>query len=191
MPASLIVRSLPNALTASRLVLAVAFPWLPVPWRLAIIAWAAASDLVDGWLARRLNAASATGRILDPIADKAFVLVLVVTLVAEGTLDAWWAFGIAVRDIAVLAGVLAVLVQGKWRTARSMRPQRLGKITTAVQFAVLLVLVARGSAWPWLLALTTLLSIAAAVDSAIAFLGSRPALTPEDRSSVADSGAGR
>lgn len=191
MPVGLIVRSLPNALTASRLVLAVAFPWLPMQWRLAVIVWAAASDLVDGWLARRLDAASTTGRLLDPIADKAFVLVLVVTLVAEGTLDAWWAFGFAVRDIAVLAGVIAVLVQGKWRTARSMRPQRLGKITTAAQFAVLLVLVARGSAWPWLLALTSVVSIAAAVDYAIAYLGSRPAPGPENRSSVAEPGSGR
>jgi phosphatidylglycerophosphate synthase len=167
------LRSLPNALTASRLVLAVAFPWLPVPWRVAVLAWAAVSDLLDGWLARRLGVTSTTGRLLDPIADKAFILILAGTLVAEDALSVWWALGIAVRDLVVLAGVVAVLVQRKWKEARSMRPQWLGKAATAAQFVTLLVLVGRGSAPPWLLGLTVLLSAAAAVDYALAFVRSR------------------
>ena len=168
-----LLRSLPNALTASRLVLAVAFPWLPGPWRVAIIAWAAVSDSLDGWLARRLGVTSTTGRLLDPIADKAFILILAATLVAEETLDVWWALGIAMRDLVVLAGVVAVLVQRRWQEARSMRPQWLGKVTTAAQFMTLLVLVGGGSAPSWLLGLTVLLSAAAAVDYALAFVRSR------------------
>jgi CDP-diacylglycerol--glycerol-3-phosphate 3-phosphatidyltransferase len=166
---------IPNALTASRLVLAVAFPWLPPEWRVAAIAIAAVSDFLDGWLARRLQAESTFGRMLDPIADKLFVLVLLGVLIAEHALSPWWALAVAVRDLVVLAGVTAVAVRGRWADYRKMKPLWLGKVATTAQFVLLLVLVARGGAWLWLLLLTAALSLAAAVDYTRAFLRARPA----------------
>lgn len=166
---------LPNALTASRLVLAVAFPWLPPEWRVAVIAIAAVSDFLDGWLARRLRAESTFGRMLDPVADKLFVLVLLGVLIAERALSPWWALAVAARDVVVLAGVAAVAARGRWADYPKMKPLWLGKVTTTAQFVLLLVLVASGEAWLWLLLLTAALSLAAAVDYARAFRRARPA----------------
>lgn len=160
---------LPNALTLSRLALALAFPWLPAEWRFAAIGAAAVTDFLDGWLARRLGAQSDFGRLLDPVADKAFVLILVGTLTAEGALAPGWAVAVAVRDVVVLAGVVWVAVRWRWAAYRTMRPQWLGKVTTAAQFALLLVLVGLGSAPVWLLVLTAGLSVLAAVDYVRAF----------------------
>jgi len=145
------------------MLLGVAFPLVPPEWRLWLIIAAAITDFLDGFLARLLHAESELGRMLDPIADKVFVLILVGTLIAEGTLHPLWALGIAARDLAVILGVIVVVLQRRWQTTREMRPSWLGKCTTAGQFAVLLVLVVWGTAPVWLLALTTLLSVAAAV----------------------------
>src|SRR5205809_7088713 len=83
------LRAVPNVLTGARLALAIVFPWLPAAWRLPAVAAGALSDLADGALSRQLHAASAVGRILDPVADKALVLAVVVTLLVQGTLRPW------------------------------------------------------------------------------------------------------
>jgi phosphatidylglycerophosphate synthase len=158
--------AIPNALSLSRLLLGVTFPFLPTDWRLAVIVIAAVTDLLDGLAARWLRAESETGRMLDPVADKVFVLVLAGTLVAEGALHPLWWLGIAARDVVVLVGVAAVLLRRRWRQAREMRPSWLGKCTTAAQFAVLVALAAWNTAPPWLLTPTVLLSVAAAADYA-------------------------
>jgi cardiolipin synthase (CMP-forming) len=163
------LRWLPNGLSAARLVLGLAFPFVPADWRLAVVIVAALTDLLDGPAARWLHAESDTGRLLDPVADKVFVLVLAGTLLAEGTLHPLWALGVALRDVVVLIGLLYVIARRQWAVGRRLRPSSLGKCLTAVQFAVLLVLVAWGSAPVWLLAATTALSLAAAVDYARAF----------------------
>jgi len=161
--------AIPNSCSLARMILGVAFPFVPPEWRLWLIIAAAITDFLDGFLARLLHAESELGRMLDPIADKVFVLILVGTLIAEGTLHSFWALGIAARDLAVILGVLLVVLQRRWQTTREMRPSWLGKCTTAGQFAVLLVLVVWGTAPVWSLMLTTLLSVAAAVGYARSF----------------------
>ncbi|MGF1444761.1 MAG: CDP-alcohol phosphatidyltransferase family protein [Pikeienuella sp.] len=77
------ILTLPNALTLARLLAAPAlvlpFAFLPRPtadlWALAIFLAAAVTDFLDGWLARRLNQQSRLGAVLDPIADKALVVI--------------------------------------------------------------------------------------------------------------------
>ncbi|MBE24893.1 MAG: CDP-diacylglycerol--glycerol-3-phosphate 3-phosphatidyltransferase, partial [Rhodospirillaceae bacterium] len=71
------LRNLPNALTIFRLVLVpilLMTPLLPDNWSswaaLAVLVCAGMTDYLDGALARRLNAISEIGRMLDPIADK-------------------------------------------------------------------------------------------------------------------------
>ncbi|MBA4190076.1 MAG: hypothetical protein C0467_18990 [Planctomycetaceae bacterium] len=155
--------AIPNSCSLARLLLGGVFPFIPVEWRLWVIIIAAITDFLDGFLARLLHAESDFGRMLDPMADKAFVLMLVGTLLAEGAIHPLWALGIATRDLAVLLGVIVVVFQRRWQTACQMRPSWLGKCTTAAQFAVLLVLVVWGETPMWLLVLTTTLSTAAAV----------------------------
>jgi CDP-diacylglycerol--glycerol-3-phosphate 3-phosphatidyltransferase/cardiolipin synthase len=155
--------AIPNACSLARMLLGFAFPFLPLEWRLWVILVAAITDFLDGFLARLLHAESDLGRMLDPMADKVFVLMLAGTLLAEGAIQPLWALGIAARDVAVLLGVAVVLVRRRWETARQMRPSFLGKCTTAAQFAVLLWLAIWSEAPLWLLTLTTVLSVAAAV----------------------------
>jgi phosphatidylglycerophosphate synthase len=166
---------IPNGLSVARLLLGLAFPFFPADLRPWAVVVAAASDALDGLAARWLRAESDTGRLLDPVADRVFVLVLAGTFVAEGAIHPLWAVGLAARDLAVLGGAAAVALRSRWASFRRMRPSRLGKCTTAAQFAVLLVLVLRGSAPAWLLASATLLSAAAAVGYAWVFAeGSTP-----------------
>jgi CDP-diacylglycerol--glycerol-3-phosphate 3-phosphatidyltransferase len=87
---------LPNILTVLRLVLvpvfAVAF-WLPGDaarlTAFAVFCVAGVSDALDGLAARKLNAGSDFGRMLDPIADKILVGVALMMLVAESRWDGW------------------------------------------------------------------------------------------------------
>jgi CDP-diacylglycerol--glycerol-3-phosphate 3-phosphatidyltransferase len=87
---------LPNILTVLRIALvpvfAIAF-WLPGERAhlvaFAIFCVAGLSDALDGLAARKLNAGSDFGRMLDPIADKILVGVALMMLVAEGSFDGW------------------------------------------------------------------------------------------------------
>jgi cardiolipin synthase len=84
--------ALPNAITVLRILLvpvfAIAFVLPGDAARLVaffVFAIAGASDWLDGFAARKLNAGSDFGRMLDPIADKVLVAVALMMLVAEGT----------------------------------------------------------------------------------------------------------
>lgn len=70
--------TIPNVLSALRLVLAGVFVWFyftfgPIP-ALLIFLLAGATDLLDGWIARRFNQISDIGKLLDPVADKVLLL---------------------------------------------------------------------------------------------------------------------
>jgi cardiolipin synthase (CMP-forming) len=163
------LRYLPNALSIARIALGLAFPFLPQDWRVWAVIAAALSDMFDGLAARWLRAESNAGRLLDPMADKVFVFALAGTLMYEGTLHPLWAVGLAARDITVLIGLVSVIARRQWARGRKLRPSFVGKAATAVQFAVLLVLVARGSAPWWLLGSAVVLSAVAAWDYARTF----------------------
>jgi cardiolipin synthase len=130
--------SLPNALTLARVAavpaLVAAF-YLPAPashWAgLAIFVLAAATDWLDGFLARRWNQGSDFGRVLDPIADKLLVAAALLMLAAFARLSvASLAAAIVIlgREILVsglrefLAGrvALPVTALAKWKTATQM-----------------------------------------------------------------------
>jgi CDP-diacylglycerol---glycerol-3-phosphate 3-phosphatidyltransferase len=85
MKAHRIARQIPNALSLSRLALGLCFPALAVSWRLPAVAYAMLSDLADGAISRS-HGPSTLGRILDPLADKVFVLAVLATMIGEGTL---------------------------------------------------------------------------------------------------------
>ncbi len=167
------LRQLPNLLSAARLPLAAAFPFLGPEGRFAVVAAAAVTDFLDGYLARRWGVNSTLGRLLDPVADKVFVLALVGVLLAEGALTPSWALAVALRDVVVLVGVAWVAWWGRWDEARGMKPTWPGKVATAAQFALFLVLAGRGSAPVWLLAAAAGLSTLAAADYVYRFIGRR------------------
>jgi phosphatidylglycerophosphate synthase len=104
---------------------------------------AALSDLLDGLASRRLHAESTTGRVLDPVADKVFVAGVVATFLLEGLLGWRQVALLGLRDLTVLAGTGWVLLSGDWSDLGRMRPNLLGKATTAAQFVFLLALLLR------------------------------------------------
>jgi len=91
------MKNIPNILTLSRMALLPVLIWLlyqPQSWALwaalGLYVLSAVTDFLDGYLARKLNIVSPFGTFLDPIADKVFVAVLLITLVDIGRLEGLW-----------------------------------------------------------------------------------------------------
>ena len=76
---SSIYSHIPNGITILRLILAIAFPFLPESWHFTVIAIALASEFLDGLIARLCGWTSYLGQVLDPIADKFFFFSVAVT----------------------------------------------------------------------------------------------------------------
>src|SRR6267378_1732926 len=103
--------NLPNTMSLSRVVLALAFVLVSEPWdRIALIAVAAFTDFMDGWLARHEKSESTTGALLDPIADRIFVLVAISTYLVEGQLTTAQYFVFLTRDLATAAGFIVAKI---------------------------------------------------------------------------------
>jgi CDP-diacylglycerol--glycerol-3-phosphate 3-phosphatidyltransferase len=136
---------IPNLLSASRLVLGLVFAAVPAPWRLVVFVAAGATECFDGPLSRLWHVSSATGRLLDPIADKVFVLAVLATLLREGRLALWELLLLASRDVIVLGGAAVVAARRGRAALTAMPPTLLGKLTTAGQLTfLLLILLGRG-----------------------------------------------
>lgn len=161
---------IPNGLTLLRLALAFAFPFLPGDgWRLGVFFVAAASEYLDGHLSRRWGATSDTGQLLDPIADKLFVLSVVATIYLFDWVALWEIGLVAIRDVVVGTGGILVYLFGDRSEFKRMKPRVLGKAATNFQFVFMLtVLILHASPW-WLVAATGLVSGVAAVDYVIAY----------------------
>lgn len=155
---------LPNLLTIARLALAVAFPIVPPEGRVLVIVLAALSDAGDGAFSRLLGGTSTFGQVLDPIADKFFVAVVLVTLLVEGPLTVPQLLLVGARDLAVVTGCVVAVVRVGWHALGWMPPHLLGKAATAMQFSFLLFVVYDRSVPTPLLALTGVVSVAAGID---------------------------
>lgn len=99
-----------DVLTALRFPLAAAFVLVDDHgWQLAIVAGAALSDYLDGRLARQLGP-SRLGVVLDPAADKIFMLVAFLSVAQHGLLTWWEIVLVLARDILAGIGTLAVWI---------------------------------------------------------------------------------
>jgi cardiolipin synthase (CMP-forming) len=133
--------SLPNVITVVRIVLVLPIAWLLWETRyveaLVLTSVAGASDAVDGWLARRLNAISTLGAALDPVADKLMVATIFVILTIQGHLPLWLAVIILGRDLVIMSGAAVYrLLFGRIEFA----PTLISKANTAMQIATALAL---------------------------------------------------
>lgn len=175
--------TLPNLITLGRLFAVPAAVWLMLQHRLDIafmvFVGAGISDAVDGWLARVRNARSALGALLDPIADKALLVSVYVTLAAIGVLPDWLAILVVFRDLLIVGGVIVLWVLG---VPARIKPLLVSKANTFAQLALAalaLLLAGFGLQAPlllhvaiWLVAFTTLASGAAYVAQAARLTGS-------------------
>ncbi|WP_348663670.1 CDP-alcohol phosphatidyltransferase family protein [Chlamydia vaughanii] len=131
------MRQFCNLLSLSRIWLALFFYQERNHLRLLVILGAMASDVLDGYLARRYKATSRLGSMLDPVTDKFFVFVCVAILYWEGSLSPSHLLLIFARDIfLVLFAIYLSIVRG-WR-GYDYRALFFGKIFTVVQFIILL-----------------------------------------------------
>lgn len=135
--------NLPTVLTLSRIVLIPFFifvmPHHPLPGALIFLI-AAATDFLDGYLARLYEQVTTFGIILDPIADKFLVISALILLVDIGTLSAWIAIVIIVREFFITA--LRVVALGKNIVIKA---EMGGKIKTAAQILAVLFLIVKDS----------------------------------------------
>ena len=175
----------PNILTLSRLIAVPIFVVLlidPSPlmvkWALGLFIFAAFTDYLDGWIARKFNAVTDAGKLLDPLADKILVMAALVMLVglrsevnAAPWAPAWMVVVILSREIwvtglrAVAASkgqVMAAQAGGKWKSALQMfgivallihSPIKMGPVI--VHFQVI---------GPLLLAVSIVFSVLSAID---------------------------
>lgn len=129
--------SVPNFITIGRIVLTPAAIALIVErqWSAAFVLFAVAglSDALDGWLARTYSLQSELGAILDPIADKALIVSMYVTLAIVDALPAWLVIMVVFRDL-MITGAVSL----SWLMDRPMRvhPHFSSKATTAAQLAL-------------------------------------------------------
>lgn len=131
--------ALPDALTLARLPLAVVFIAAGDSWvRPAALAAAAATDLLDGWLARRLGG-SRLGVALDPVADKLFMAAGFWVVLRSGLLHPLEIAGVLLRDLVALAAYLTTVGLGRPTTL----PARAGgKAVTVAQVLTLVAFLA-------------------------------------------------
>ena len=102
-----------DVLTVSRLPMALAFVLVPSSTaRLAVLAAAAATDLLDGFIARRIGS-SRFGSFLDPVADKLFMVSAFGVVVLSGHLAAFEVLAVLLRDVVATIAFAATLVSGR------------------------------------------------------------------------------
>jgi len=133
------LKQIPNLLTAARLLAAPYILYLlwTAEYRTALVGFAIASatDVLDGFIARRFHAASKIGALLDPIADKVLLSGSFLTLGLKGVIP-WWLMAIVLgRDLLILGFAIVALARG---TRREFPPSVWGKTSTAAQIAYVL-----------------------------------------------------
>lgn len=107
------ILTVPNALSALRLLGVPLFLYLVLVvesdgWAVWVLIFAGITDYLDGRIARQFNQFSKLGALLDPAADRLYILATLLALVARDGLPLWWALALIGRDV-VLAGFLPVL----------------------------------------------------------------------------------
>jgi len=107
------VWTLPNVLSALRLAGVPVFLWLVLGpeedgWALVLLMVSGFTDFLDGWLARRLNQQTVIGQLLDPVADRLYILAVVVGLALRDIIPWWLAISLPLRDL-LMWGLVPIL----------------------------------------------------------------------------------
>lgn len=143
------INSIPNLLTLLRIVLIpvlVVVFYLPFRWHnevaTAIFVIAALTDLLDGYLARRLGQVSPLGAFLDPVADKLMVAIALI-LIVQADPDIWTVIPAAV----IIGREITISALREWMAELGARAQvavsEIGKIKTASQMTAISLIIYR------------------------------------------------
>jgi cardiolipin synthase len=136
--------NLPNLITLARLLSVPLAVWLILGQRYGVAFWvfvgAGISDALDGYIAKRWNRRTRLGAILDPVADKALLTGVYLTLAVVGQLPAWLVFLVILRDALIVLGFVVI----RSTNSRSrLDPLYISKINTLVQIALVGFVLAR------------------------------------------------
>ena len=129
--------NIPNSLTLGRIVLVPLVVWLIITHEMQaaflLFLLAGLSDAADGFLAKRYGWHSELGAYLDPIADKALLVSIYVTLGFAGHLPVWLVIAVVSRDILIVGAVVL-----SWMLSRplSMQPLLVSKANTLSQIVL-------------------------------------------------------
>ena len=129
--------NIPNTLTLGRIVLVPLIVWLIITHQMQaaflLFLLAGLSDAADGFLAKRFGWNSELGAYLDPIADKALLVSIYVTLGFAGHLPVWLVIAVVSRDIVIVGAVVL-----SWMLSRplSMQPLLISKANTFSQIVL-------------------------------------------------------
>lgn len=167
------VQRVPNVLAYTRMVLVPVVMVLvlrhpgdgPMPLAAGLFVFAAVTDLLDGWVARRWKVESILGAFLDTTADKLLVAGSLLALLAVDRVNIWLALVIIMREFLVMAFRSLSALGGV-----TIPPSRAGKWKAVVQFVAIAAAMLRsdllvGGAHPdeWLMGLAAALSVVSAI----------------------------
>jgi cardiolipin synthase len=156
------LKQLPNLLTAARLLAAPYILYLlwTGEYRTAIVWFSVASftDVLDGFLARRFQAGSKIGALMDPVADKVLLSGSFLILGLKGIIPLWLMAIVLGRDLLILGFAIVALAR---KLRRDFPPSVWGKASTAAQIAYVLFAVGHEASITPLIVATILAWIAA------------------------------
>ncbi len=117
MPAGQRVFTIPNLISLARLAGVPVFIWLVLVvrsqagdwWAVGLLALAGISDWLDGKIARALNQQSRLGEMLDPAADRLYIVATIIALAARSIIGWWLVIVLAVRELTL--GVALLLLR--------------------------------------------------------------------------------
>lgn len=156
--------TLPNLVSSSRVALAVGFvAFDAVPTRLALIGIASLTDFLDGWIARRTKVVSRFGALLDPVADRFFVLGVVISYVIGGQFNIWQAVAIMFRDVMSVIGFF-VARNVSWLRPIPFKARWIGKAVTGAQLITFLAVLILPRIVDVMVIIVAALGIAATID---------------------------
>ncbi len=128
--------SIPNLITLGRILLVPIVVWAIASGTLwlafLLFLVAGVSDAVDGFLAKRFGMATVLGAYLDPVADKALIVSIYLTLGINGEIPRWLVILVVSRDIMIVGGVVLSWLVG---SPLKMRPLVVSKLNTVAQIA--------------------------------------------------------
>jgi len=137
-------RQIPNLITGLRILLIapIALALLHHQLRLALGLFlvGAASDLLDGFIAKRFNWQTALGGVLDPAADKLLLATSFVVLAVMHLVPLWLMATAVARDLIIVSGAIAYRL---WLGPIEARPSMLSKLNTMCQALFILCIIAR------------------------------------------------
>jgi len=141
-----------------------------------VFALAAATDGLDGYIARSRDSVTTFGKLMDPLADKLLIVGALLSLVSLNRLEAWIAMVIIAREVAVtilrtIAAERGLVIAASW----------LGKAKTVLQIGAVIALIATNPSPVWVDVLVYLALVVTVVSGADYFFGLRKRIEEQQR----------